>query len=125
MDDESYAVSTYRGKPATKNDILSQLYLLCVAFPQITPEFVAILADQIVSEKWTLARVTDAVKHVLQNCEYPTFTPAKLLSFDKKKKLYNYSGYCGMILRGQAVHEDFGKIKVGDRVFWYLIHENL
>ena len=123
VNEDTYTVTRYKGTPATKEQIASELIVLNKAFPQTTQAFIAVLAEQVASEGWTAERIHDAVRHMIRTCEHPTFTPAKFLNYDKKKNLYTYSGYCGMILRGRAEHADFGKVKINDRVFWYLINE--
>lgn len=125
VSEDLFEVTLYKGEPATKQQILNDTARLKKAFPQIEDATMAILIERMASAEWTQRHVQDAINHVIDNCEYPTFTIARIMNFDKKKRLYNYSGYCNLISEHKAVHEDFGTIKIDGRPYWYLIHENI
>lgn len=123
IDEETFSVTTYKGEPASADEVKTEIRRLSNAFPQMSVPVFATIIEMLVSEGWTKERIQDAVKKVIMTNKYPTFTPATLLEFDKPKKLYNYRGYCNLISQQKAVHEDFDSIKIDGKVFWYLKNE--
>lgn len=123
IDEQSFAISTYEGAPATTEEVRTEITRLKNAFPQMSAPVFATIIEMLVEEGWTRERIQDAVKKVIMTNKYPTFTPATLLEFDKPKKLYNYRGYCNLISQQKAVHEDFDSIKIDGKIFWYLKNE--
>lgn len=125
IDDETFEVTTYKGAPATSNELNETMASLMACFPNVTTAMAMEIKKQVIEEKWQAERLHDALVHVKKNCDYLSFGIGKFLGFDKKKRLYNYSGYCNLISEHKAVHEDFGTIKIDGRPYWYLIHENI
>ena len=126
VNDMSFEVTTYKGKPATKQDIANETAQLLVVYPKMTDAFMAILMQEIVEDKWPIERVRDAVKSLKRKQLFPTFTIADFMSFDKPMRLYNHAGYCWLIGRGYqdadscGEKSDFGKITIDNKVFFYL-----
>lgn len=81
--------SAFRGlAPATKNEIMPLLSRLAVAFPAMNSvvegvSFWMVLGEQLKDEQWSEARIRYAVKHMLKNYQYKTFTIADFLQIDK------------------------------------------
>lgn len=124
VDAESYAVTTYKGEPATQKEITDELTRLHGSFPQTAPSVLATIVEYVKAEGWPLQRLRDAVANVVKTNQYPTIMPAAVLSYDRPKKLYNYLGYCNKIGRGEAEDSDFGKVIINGKCFFYLLHEN-
>ena len=126
VNDYSFEVTTYKGKPATKEEIASETAQLLVVYPKMSDAFMAILMQEIVEEGWTIEHVHDAVKSLKRRQLFPTFTIGDFMSFDKPMKLYNHSGYVWLITTNRAKDDpnpaksDFGTIKIEGKVFFYL-----
>jgi len=88
--DDSYKLSVYNDKLTAKG-VVEATAKIKKAFPALTPEFYDVLLDMIKEEGFTDNRFIDAVNSVIKNCEYPSPTVAKFLSFDKSIKLYTYT----------------------------------
>lgn len=127
VDAMRFEVTTYKGKPATKEEIATETAQLMVVYPKMTDAFMAVLMQDIVEEQWPIERVKAAVKSLKKKQLFPTFTIADFMSYDRPMRLYNYSGYCWLINNNRATDidgcgekSDFGKITIDGKVFWYL-----
>lgn len=127
VDDCTFEVTTYKGKPATQAEIAKETAQLLVAYPKMTDAFMAVLMQEIVEDNWTIEHVKDAVKSLKRRQLYPTFTIGDFMSYDKPFKLYNHSGYEWLITSHRAIDadscgpkSDFGKITIEGKVFFYL-----
>jgi len=49
-----------------------------------------LLEEFIDEEKFTDQRLIDATKNLIRNCKYPKPAIAEVLSYDRKKKAYDY-----------------------------------
>lgn len=122
-----FEVSTYNGEPATDSEISTEIDRLRRNYTQMKPDFFAVLANELMMDKWPISRIKDAVNHVMRTKPGGFLSIADIFSYDKPMKLYNYSGYCWLISSNRAKDEDacgeksdFGKITIEGKVFWYL-----
>ena len=126
VSDMQFAVTTYKGKPATNVELTTQIDRLRRNYTQMKPDFFAVLTNELVADEWTAERIKDAVTHVMRTKTGGFISIADVFSYDKPMKLYNYSGYCWLINNLRAKDDadpaksDFGTIKIEGKVFWYL-----
>ena len=60
------------------------------AFPALSDAFFGILASRIIDNDFCNERMTDAVNHVIDTCQYPNPSVAEFISFDRKVKVFTY-----------------------------------
>lgn len=60
------------------------------AFPALPDAFFGILASRIIDNDFCNERLTDAVNHVIDTCQYPNPSVAEFISFDRKVKVFTY-----------------------------------
>jgi hypothetical protein len=99
--------------------VIENVKILKRSFPQLEGGFYDILSKMIREDGFTNQRLTDAVKHVIRTCVYPTPTIANILSFDKRMKLNTYNDMVAMVDEyGQKVWEMYFKRKINDQTYW-------
>lgn len=102
---DHYELSLYND-PLTTKGIVDNIRRIKSAFPDLPAEFYDVFTDMIQQDKFTDARLKDAVNHVIRTCIYPRPTIAQFISYDKRKKVFNYLDMC------KKVDEYGGKIWV-------------
>lgn len=127
VSDIQFAVTTYKGKPATIAEVSEQIDRLRRNYTQMKPDFFAVLANELAADEWPVERIKDAVTHTLRTKTGGFISIADIFSYDKPMKLYNHSGYQWLIGNHRAIDKDscgpmsdFGKITIDDKVFFYL-----
>jgi len=60
------------------------------AFPSLSPGFFEVFNEILKENGFSDSRLKDSVKHVIENCVYPTPTIAQFLSWDKRIKVLTY-----------------------------------
>lgn len=111
MNNEHYNLSLYSGE-LTPGGVVEATAKIKKAFPALPPEFFDVLIDMVKNECFSDNRFMDAVNNVIKNCEYPTPTVAKFLSFDKSVKLYTYSDMIKLVNTDRKAFEKHKAIKV-------------
>ena len=94
------SVSVYRGDLVTDKTAATGMLMLTQAFPSLGKGWFTILREMIKDDGFTESRFTDAVKHVIRTCVYPTPTVANILSWDKRVKIYTYHDICDRVTGG-------------------------
>ena len=126
VNEMKFEVTTYKGKPASDVEIGEQIERLRKNYTQMGPDFFATLIGELTNDKWPVARIADAVSHVLRTKPGGFLSIADIFQFDKPMKLYNHSGYVWLITSNRAKDNpnpeksDFGKITIDGKVFFYL-----
>lgn len=87
---DCFTVSLYTGELTTKG-VINATAKIKKAFPNLEADFYDILIEMLKEEGFSDKRFNDAVDTVIKNCEYPTPTVAKFMSYDKNIKLYTYT----------------------------------
>jgi hypothetical protein len=82
-------ISIYTDK-LTKEGIKTNCLRVFAAFSSLDPMFTDLLTESLQRNKFTDARLTDAVNHVIDNFKYPKPSVADFVSYDKKIKVYRY-----------------------------------
>ena len=111
-------VSIYTDALVTDETIAEQFAILHSVYPDLHAGFFSVLFDAVKEQGFTEQRLKQAVKHVISTVEYPSFTPAKILGFDMKYKLYSHSEMLNEINDFRATAKDFAKVKRNGRVYW-------
>jgi len=60
------------------------------AFPTLHDAFFDILASRIIDNDFCNERLTDAVNHVIDTCQYPNPSVAEFISWDRTFKVFTY-----------------------------------
>lgn len=93
------------------------------AFPALPDAFFDILASRIIDNDFCNERLTDAVNHVIDTCQYPTPTVADFVSFDRKIKVFNYEE---MLKKGgefgNEIWKNYGAIQFKNRAKKVWVH---
>jgi len=115
-------VSVYAGELTTKNWI-DNVKRLKKTFPGLTEGFYDVLAERLTDNMFSDQRLTDAVKHVIDTCIYPTPTIAQFISFDRRIELLKYED----MLRktdemGEWIWKHYKPIQLPDREMKVWIH---
>jgi hypothetical protein len=114
----SNSISVYEGV-LTIPCIAENMKAIELSFPQLDPGFYDILTKLIKEDGFTDQRLTDAVKHLIKTCVYPTPTIANILNFDKRMKLNTYNDMVSMVDEyGQKIWEMYFKRKINDTTYW-------
>lgn len=90
--EDGFELSAYNGE-LTEDCIAEQTVKIASAFPSLDAGFYDILFAQVKEMNFSDKKLVDSVNHVIRNCEYPTPTIAKFLSYDKKIKLFDYTQF--------------------------------
>lgn len=112
-----YSLTSYRGE-ITPQCVAKNVARIKAAFPALAPEFYKVMAERLIEKGFSDERLTDAVNHVIDTCQYPTPTLANFLSFDLRVKIIDYNQLCGQVLRQEVSWSDFAKIKINDRLYY-------
>lgn len=127
VSDSKYEVTTYKGNPATDSEISIEIDRLRRNYTMMKADFFAVLTNELIADQWPQQRIKDAVNHVMRTKPGRFLSIADIFSYDKPMRLYNYAGYCWLINNGRASDvdgcgekSDFGKLKIGEKVFFYL-----
>jgi hypothetical protein len=112
-------MSVYTGE-LTPKVVIKCMATIKGAFPQLPMEYFQILSDRFRENGFGDDRLQDAVKHVVDNCVYPTPTIANFIGYDKKVQLYNYHEMLDMVHKlGAGVWENYEVMEVKGKRFWY------
>lgn len=115
---QPFEISVYSGT-LTPEVLVKRFNELQEAFPNLSAGFITVLSNRIKELNFDDARLTDAINHLIDTCQYPNhITPAHILAFDKKVKFYTYSQILEIQNKTGRAFDDYGKIKRGNRMFW-------
>ena len=132
VSEQKCEVTTYKGKPATDKEIQAQIDKLRRNYTQMKSDFFAVLINVLTKDKWTAARISDAVSHVIRTKTGGFISVADIMSYDRPMKLYTHSGYEWLISNHRATDEDacgpksdfsilyIDKGTPQQKAFWYL-----
>jgi hypothetical protein len=109
-------ISIYSGEPATKDQIKSEVKKLVAAFPEVTSDFIILLADRISDNNFTTQRVKDAINHIIDNSPYKRPAIADIISFDRKVKLFSFEEIQAKCAPGYPAFEHYERVTINNRV---------
>lgn len=115
MQKDCNEISIYSGVPATRDQIKSEVKKLTAAFPEVTSDFIILLAERISDNEFTAQRVKDAINHVIDNSPYKRPSIADIISFDRKIKLHTYSEIQAKCYPGYSAFDHYEKIEIDGR----------
>ena len=113
-------LSAYTDNEATRDEVKTELKKLIAAFPVLTSDFIVLLIDRITSNKFTHARVTDAINHIIDTCQYKQPSIAEIISYDKKIKVYTYNEIQAMCSPGYMAFEKYKRITINGHPRWII-----
>lgn len=73
------------------------------AFPALPASFYDLFSDRIIELGWNNDRLTAAVNHVIDNCQFSKPSLASFLSFDVTFKTFNYLEACNILSENRSV----------------------
>ena len=111
-------LSLYTDTPATPDQIKQELKKLVSAFPDIDNQYVIVLIDRMVANRFTRNRVFDAINNIIDNCHYKRPMIAEIVGFDKKVRLYTYSEMLSKCTP-QYTTENFESIELDGKIRWF------
>ena len=99
---------------------------LKIAFPSITKEFMQLLIERVVLNKFTSQKFNDAVLHVIENYKYPNLTIADIISYDVKTriKLLDYYQLLELRKQDESQANNYISIDVGESKPLYTTKES-
>lgn len=109
-------ISIYAGELATKEQIKSEVKKLIAAFPEVTSDFIILLAERISDNKFTAQRVKDAINHIIDNSPYKRPAIADIISFDRKVKLFTHSEIQAKCAPGYPAFEYYERVVINGKV---------
>ena len=108
VSDTKFAVSLYKGQPATAAEMAQQIDKLRRNYTMMKPDFFAALANELANDGGFISI-------------------ADIFNYDKPMKLYNHAGYCWLISNKRAKDEDscgeksdFGTVNIAGKKYFYL-----
>jgi len=110
-------ITIYRGE-LSQEVVAKGVAKIKAAFPSLTPEFFQLFISRVRDKGFSDERLTEAVNHVIDNCQYPTPTLANFLSFDKRVKVLSYEELCDLVTTNRATFENYANIIINEKRFW-------
>ena len=89
--ENKYELSEYIPGEASPEVIIWTLKKLKGCFPDTTKEVFETLVEMLKAEQWSDIRIRDAVREAILTHKFPRITPANILDFDKRIRLYTFS----------------------------------
>jgi hypothetical protein len=86
--EKKYELSEYIPGEASPETIIWMLKKLKGCYPETSKEVFDTLVEMIKEEQWSDTRIRDAVKECIKTHKYPRITPANILDYDKRIRLY-------------------------------------
>jgi len=115
---ECNEISLYTDPPATTDQVKFEVKKLLSAFPDIDNNYIIVLIDRLLANRFTYQRVCDAISHVIDTCNYKRPMVAEIVSFDQKKKLYTYNEMCAKCSANYS-SENFERIEMNGQVRYF------
>lgn len=108
-------ISVYKpGKPS-EDTLRWAAKTLVSCYPDTKTDVIRIICERLKAKDWTDERIKDAVHNLIDTHPYRSISPADVISFDKRIKLYTYSEVCNEVGKGASM-KDYKKLK--DRKVW-------
>lgn len=105
-------ISLYPGEIATRAETAKETKKLLAVFPDVSPDFIIVLADRLIENKFTEDRVKDAINHVIDTCPYRRPAMSDIISFDKKMRLFTFEEIKTKCRPDFKAFEHFEKIEI-------------
>jgi hypothetical protein len=121
--EKKYELSEYiPGNPSI--DIMRwMIEKLKPCFPETSEEVFKILVGMLKEEQWSDIRIRDAVKECIKTHKYPRITPANILDYDKRIRLYTMDQVQEDGYRRNGSHhgafEGYKSIKINGYLMFY------
>lgn len=114
--DGDFSMSLYSGN-LTPEVAIKNVAKVKASFPALPQAFFDILLERVKAKGFSNERLTDAVNHVIDTCQYPTPTLASFLSFDRRIKMITYAELCNKVDKGESF-DSYARIKVAGMAFY-------
>jgi hypothetical protein len=108
-------LSVYTDEVATRTQLIGATKKLHAAFPEITNDFIILLIERLIDNKFTKQRVTDAINHIIDTSPYKHPAIADIISFDRKIKLYTYAEVAIRCSPNHSVFDNFERIEINGK----------
>lgn len=87
-------------------------------FPDTNPVVFEVIVERFKERMWSDERIKDAVNKLTETHPYRSINPANILSFDLRRKVYDYTEMCNYVNKNGGTTSQFTKIEVNGRIFW-------
>lgn len=104
-------ISIYDGDIVQRDQASKLINKLKYAFPDISPQYIVLLTERILDNKFTKKRLEDAVNYCIDNFNYKVPNISNIISYDKKVKIYTYSEILDINHFTQTAFKDYKKVK--------------
>jgi hypothetical protein len=111
-------ISLYTDESASAEQIKTEVKKLLSAFPDIDNNYIIVLIDRLIANKFTKQRVCDAISSIIDTCHYKRPMIAEIVSFDRKMKLFTYSEMVAKCSPNYT-SENFGRIEINGQIRYY------
>ena len=88
------------------------------AFPQLEKGFFRILWERVREHEFSNKRLTDAVKHVIDTCKYPSPSIESIIQYDKPIRLYTYDQMLEMMKYDENIFDKCKLVKLNKLNFY-------
>jgi hypothetical protein len=107
-------ISIYADPLATREVITLELKKVLAAFPDISNDFIIILAERIIDNNFTIQRVKDSINNIIDNFQFPKSKISDFISFDKRVKLFTYNQIIDLVNQhGAVVWDNYKAVEIG------------
>lgn len=118
-------LSVYSGELTLKT-VIEQNMKIKQAFPNLPNDWYEIFQNRITENGFTDQRLIDAVKYVIDNCQYPNPTIAQFIQFDKKIPVKTHKQLLEMLNEDRSVFSRYEAVKVsGITIPLYALKEDV
>lgn len=118
--DGNYVLSRYTDELIDGYTVAKELGKVTIAFKDLHPDFIGMLAKQMKEHGFTKQRAADAVNHVIATCIYPRPTIAQFISFDKTERLYTHHERNDFAYKNGIKTGKFEMVEIGNKKLWRL-----
>lgn len=122
---EGYQISLYKDNEATRDEIMTAMSRLSIAFPKMTKEFFVLLAEFIVKERFTGQRLSDAVNNLIATFQYKEINISDVIKFDKKLRIYTIAEVNDLVADKKANYEDFEPHFIDEKKYYVKLTDKL
>lgn len=119
-------LSAYGDELPTPEDVALQTSRLSIAFPKQSKEFIALLVERMLDNKFTARRMRDAINYLIDNFQYKELNVSDVLKYDRRKTLITYDKMLTTLSCNGGCYKDsdvYSRIEVDGVRMYFLKNE--